>query len=170
RAADVAICFGLVGATGAAVTGLTDWSETYGGPKRVGLLHGLLNVTATTLFTASWAMRRRGDSGRLARVSRSHRRRSRGSNRNARLLARVAERGSARRRQEGRRRRTERGARGPAARHGMRAGGALQSSWRTALRRHPQGRQHRLSVARLGVRARRRIRDQRAGDDAAAKL
>jgi len=61
RAADVAICFGLVGAAGAAVTGLTDWSETNGGPKRVGLLHGLLNVTATTLFATSWALRQRGE-------------------------------------------------------------------------------------------------------------
>jgi nitrite reductase/ring-hydroxylating ferredoxin subunit/uncharacterized membrane protein len=71
RAADVAICFGLVGATGAAVTGLTDWSETYGGPKRVGLLHGLMNVTATTLFATSWALRNRGErqSGRSLSVA-----------------------------------------------------------------------------------------------------
>jgi len=71
RAADVAICFGLYGAAGAALTGLTDWSETYGGPKRVGLLHGLLNVAATTLFTTSWMMRRRGErqSGRTLSVA-----------------------------------------------------------------------------------------------------
>ncbi|HEY7173244.1 MAG TPA: DUF2231 domain-containing protein [Vicinamibacterales bacterium] len=61
RAADLAICFGLIGATGAAMTGLTDWSETYGGPKRVGLLHGLLNVAATTLYATSYVLRNRGE-------------------------------------------------------------------------------------------------------------
>src|ERR1044071_935985 len=45
--ADVAIAVGLVGAAGAAVTGLTDWSETNGSARKVGLLHGVLNVGAT---------------------------------------------------------------------------------------------------------------------------
>ncbi len=35
--ADVAIAVGLVGAAGAAVTGLTDWSETDGRARKVGL-------------------------------------------------------------------------------------------------------------------------------------
>src|SRR5262249_39563871 len=61
RAADLAVCFGLIGATRAAVTGLTHWGAADGGPKRVGLPHGLLNVAATTLFAASYAMRRRGE-------------------------------------------------------------------------------------------------------------
>src|SRR5438445_13386871 len=39
RAADVAIGFGLAGAAGAAVTGLTDWSETDGSAKQLGLAH-----------------------------------------------------------------------------------------------------------------------------------
>ena len=47
RAADFALAVGLAGAVGSAVTGLTDWSETDGRAKRIGLLHGLLNVTAT---------------------------------------------------------------------------------------------------------------------------
>src|ERR1041385_6307024 len=42
--ADAAIAVGLVGAAGAAVTGLTDWSETDGRARKVGMLHGLLNV------------------------------------------------------------------------------------------------------------------------------
>src|SRR6187401_899035 len=46
RAADVAIGVGLAGATAAAVTGLTDWSETSGHPRRTGLIHGLLNIAA----------------------------------------------------------------------------------------------------------------------------
>src|SRR5438067_5895327 len=43
RAADLAIAVGLAGAAGAAVTGLTDWSETDGRSRRTGLVHGLLN-------------------------------------------------------------------------------------------------------------------------------
>jgi nitrite reductase/ring-hydroxylating ferredoxin subunit len=50
---------GLAGAAGAAVTGLTDWSETGGRARRLGLVHGLLNVTATALMTAAYLMRRR---------------------------------------------------------------------------------------------------------------
>jgi nitrite reductase/ring-hydroxylating ferredoxin subunit/uncharacterized membrane protein len=61
RAADVAIGFGLAGAAGAAVTGLTDWSETDGDAKRRGLVHGLVNITATTLFATSLALRRSGE-------------------------------------------------------------------------------------------------------------
>ena len=57
--ADAAIAVGLVGAAGAAVTGLTDWSETNGRARKVGLLHGLLNVGATVLYTTSLVLRRR---------------------------------------------------------------------------------------------------------------
>jgi nitrite reductase/ring-hydroxylating ferredoxin subunit/uncharacterized membrane protein len=68
RAATFAMGVGLAGALGAAVTGLTDWSETQGQSRRTGLVHGLLNITATTLFATSWAMRRRDshDTGRAA--------------------------------------------------------------------------------------------------------
>jgi nitrite reductase/ring-hydroxylating ferredoxin subunit/uncharacterized membrane protein len=57
--ADAAIAVGLVGAVGSAVTGLTDWSETDGRARKVGLLHGLLNAGATALYTTSLVMRRR---------------------------------------------------------------------------------------------------------------
>ena len=57
--ADAAIAVGLVGAAGAAVTGLTDWSETNGRARKVGLLHGLLNVGATALYTTSLVLRRK---------------------------------------------------------------------------------------------------------------
>jgi nitrite reductase/ring-hydroxylating ferredoxin subunit/uncharacterized membrane protein len=60
RAADVAMAVGLVGAAGAAVTGLTDWSETQGRSRRTGLLHGLLNVTATVLYATAYALRKNG--------------------------------------------------------------------------------------------------------------
>jgi nitrite reductase/ring-hydroxylating ferredoxin subunit/uncharacterized membrane protein len=59
RAATFAMGVGLAGAAGAAVTGLTDWSETDGQSRRNGLIHGLLNVTATTLFAAAFARRRK---------------------------------------------------------------------------------------------------------------
>lgn len=63
RAADFAVCVGLVGAAGAAVTGLNDWSETDGRARRLGLLHGLLNLSATALVASSYAMRRSGARG-----------------------------------------------------------------------------------------------------------
>ena len=60
QAADVAIGVGLAGAAGAAVTGLTDWSETSGQPRRTGLVHGLLNIAATTLYATALVLRKRG--------------------------------------------------------------------------------------------------------------
>jgi nitrite reductase/ring-hydroxylating ferredoxin subunit/uncharacterized membrane protein len=59
RAADFALAFGLAGAAGSAITGLTDWSETDGRAKRLGLIHGLLNVTATALMATAYVLRRR---------------------------------------------------------------------------------------------------------------
>jgi nitrite reductase/ring-hydroxylating ferredoxin subunit/uncharacterized membrane protein len=59
RAATFAVGVGLLGALGAAVTGLTDWSETDGRSRRTGLLHGLLNITATTLMASAFFIRRR---------------------------------------------------------------------------------------------------------------
>jgi nitrite reductase/ring-hydroxylating ferredoxin subunit/uncharacterized membrane protein len=59
RAATFAIGVGLVGALGAAVTGLTDWSETQGESRRTGLVHGLLNIAATGLMATAFFQRRR---------------------------------------------------------------------------------------------------------------
>ena len=58
-AARVCINAGLVGAVGAAVTGLTEWSDTGGQSRRIGLVHGLLNLTATGLFLTSALIRTR---------------------------------------------------------------------------------------------------------------
>ena len=59
RGADAAIGIGLIGALGSALSGLADWQSAEDSKvKRVGLAHGLLNVTATTLFGASWFMRK----------------------------------------------------------------------------------------------------------------
>jgi nitrite reductase/ring-hydroxylating ferredoxin subunit/uncharacterized membrane protein len=59
RGADAAIAVGLVGASGAALTGLADWSKIGGGrPRRIGLAHGLLNATATACYVTSLCLRR----------------------------------------------------------------------------------------------------------------
>ena len=57
-AADLAVGIGLLGAVGSAVTGAADWSETYGRAKNVGLVHGMLNLAAAGLYTASLISRR----------------------------------------------------------------------------------------------------------------
>ena len=62
HAADTAIRIGLVGAVGAAVAGLTDWSETDERAKRIGLTHGLMNITAAALYALSLPMRSRSRS------------------------------------------------------------------------------------------------------------
>ena len=62
KAADLAIGVGLIGAAGSAVTGLTDWSETDEPGRSIGLVHGAMNVIATSLYTASWIMRKRRSS------------------------------------------------------------------------------------------------------------
>jgi len=60
--ADFAIGAGLLGAIGSAITGIADWSEIDGRAKKVGFVHALLNVAATSLYTASWIMRKRRSS------------------------------------------------------------------------------------------------------------
>src|SRR6185436_5734752 len=60
RAANAAIGVGLAGPVGAAVTGLTDWQHTAAEDRRVGLLHGLLNLSAAGLYAISLGLRRRG--------------------------------------------------------------------------------------------------------------
>jgi nitrite reductase/ring-hydroxylating ferredoxin subunit/uncharacterized membrane protein len=62
KAADVAIGVGLVGAVASAVTGITDWAETDDRARSIGLVHGILNVVATTLYTGSLLMRKRKSS------------------------------------------------------------------------------------------------------------
>ncbi|GAC1480496.1 MAG: hypothetical protein PVSMB9_05230 [Candidatus Dormibacteria bacterium] len=66
-AADVTILIGLLAAVGAAFTGYTDWNETYGRERRVGLAHGLLNTTAVVLYLVSMIVRLSG-SGRVLAI------------------------------------------------------------------------------------------------------
>ena len=58
-AADTSIAIGLLGAAGAAVTGVTDWSDVDPPARRTGFIHGLLNLTGTALFTTSLVLRRK---------------------------------------------------------------------------------------------------------------
>ena len=53
----VAVIVGLLGALGAIVTGFTDWSDTYGSERRVGLNHSIFNVSATMLYLVSFLLR-----------------------------------------------------------------------------------------------------------------
>jgi nitrite reductase/ring-hydroxylating ferredoxin subunit/uncharacterized membrane protein len=57
RGADAAIGLGIIGALGAAITGLTDWRHTDGRARRLGLVHGLLNTGALALYTTSMILR-----------------------------------------------------------------------------------------------------------------
>lgn len=58
RAADAAIGLGLVGALGAAATGLADWSKVgRGRRRRIGLMHGLLNTVGTACYLVSLVLR-----------------------------------------------------------------------------------------------------------------
>jgi nitrite reductase/ring-hydroxylating ferredoxin subunit/uncharacterized membrane protein len=67
-AADTSIAIGLAGAAGAALTGLTDWSDVDPPARRTGLIHALLNISATALFTTSLILRKRSAraGGRIA--------------------------------------------------------------------------------------------------------
>jgi uncharacterized membrane protein len=58
--ADAAHAVGLAGSLGAAVTGLAEWSDTDGGARRVGFVHGVANSAVAGLFGASLLARARG--------------------------------------------------------------------------------------------------------------
>jgi nitrite reductase/ring-hydroxylating ferredoxin subunit len=66
RGARIAVGVGLLGALGAAATGLTDWSDTSGKPRRLGVVHAALNGAATLLYGASWLARRNGGGAGVA--------------------------------------------------------------------------------------------------------
>ena len=58
-AADTSIGIGMVAALGAAATGITDWSDVDPPARHIGLIHGLLNIGATLLFTTSFVLRKK---------------------------------------------------------------------------------------------------------------
>jgi len=66
-AADTSIAIGVVGAAGAAATGMTDWSDVDPPARRLGFVHGFLNLGGTALFVTSLLLRRKKSrrSGRI---------------------------------------------------------------------------------------------------------
>jgi nitrite reductase/ring-hydroxylating ferredoxin subunit/uncharacterized membrane protein len=60
-ASDISLAAGIVAALGAAVTGITDWSDVGGSQRRMGLAHGLINVVGLTLNLGSLALRSTGN-------------------------------------------------------------------------------------------------------------
>lgn len=60
RAADITLATGLAGALGSALTGVTDWKDTYAQERKVGLLHGLAMVASVLIYTASLIARLTG--------------------------------------------------------------------------------------------------------------
>ncbi len=60
RSADIVLVLGIVGATGSAVTGVTDWSDLVDTDRRVGFMHGLLNSGILLTNIASLVLRLTG--------------------------------------------------------------------------------------------------------------
>jgi nitrite reductase/ring-hydroxylating ferredoxin subunit/uncharacterized membrane protein len=58
-AADASLAFGLAGAAGAAAAGITDWSDVDPPARRVGLIHGILNLAGIALFASSLILRKK---------------------------------------------------------------------------------------------------------------
>ena len=70
RGCETSIGIGLVAAVGAAVTGATDWSDVDPPARRLGLVHGLLNLSGAALFATSLLLRKKKSraAGRVAGV------------------------------------------------------------------------------------------------------
>lgn len=64
--ADAAVAIGLVGAVGAAVSGLTDWTGTTKKKRSIGLMHGIMNLSATALYATSYYIRKNKGSRKTA--------------------------------------------------------------------------------------------------------
>lgn len=60
RFASRALGLGILASIGSAVTGVTDWQHTHEEDRRVGLVHGVVNLAATALYAMSWWDRRQG--------------------------------------------------------------------------------------------------------------
>ncbi|SOX53342.1 DUF2231 domain-containing protein [Mycobacterium ahvazicum] len=60
RFASRALGVGIAASVGSALTGAADWQHTHEKDRRVGLVHGVVNLVATGLYAQSWWDRRRG--------------------------------------------------------------------------------------------------------------
>ncbi len=61
RGAKIAVGVGILGALGAALSGLSDWADTFGRRRQLGAVHATVNGTATLLYATSFALRGRAD-------------------------------------------------------------------------------------------------------------
>jgi len=68
-AAQRLIAFGCLAALPTAAAGASDWVDTKGADRRVGLVHLALNDVALLTFLASWRSRRRGRQARGAALA-----------------------------------------------------------------------------------------------------
>jgi nitrite reductase/ring-hydroxylating ferredoxin subunit/uncharacterized membrane protein len=60
RSANALVRFGMLAAVPTAAAGLSDWSDTVGPDRRVGVVHAASNATALVLYAKSLGARRRG--------------------------------------------------------------------------------------------------------------
>lgn len=63
QACETSMGIGLLGAAGAAITGMTDWSDVDPPARRPGLIHGLLNLSGFALFATSLLLRKKKSRG-----------------------------------------------------------------------------------------------------------
>jgi nitrite reductase/ring-hydroxylating ferredoxin subunit/uncharacterized membrane protein len=63
EAAQRLVGIGILAAAPTAAAGLSDWADTFGPQRRVGLVHASANTTSLLLFSASYVARRRGNRG-----------------------------------------------------------------------------------------------------------
>jgi nitrite reductase/ring-hydroxylating ferredoxin subunit/uncharacterized membrane protein len=60
KASDRLVDAGILAAVPTVVAGLSDWTDTWGGRRRVGLVHASANVVALALYVSSSVARKRG--------------------------------------------------------------------------------------------------------------
>lgn len=68
QGAQAAVGIGIIGALGAALTGLTDWQYTHDTARRAGVVHGAVNTAALGAYLMSWRDRRDGRMTRARNV------------------------------------------------------------------------------------------------------
>jgi nitrite reductase/ring-hydroxylating ferredoxin subunit len=60
RASRTLIGLGVLAAVPTAATGVSDWADTGGATRRIGVVHALINSSALALYALSWRTRHRG--------------------------------------------------------------------------------------------------------------
>ena len=69
KASQQLIGFGLLSALPAVLTGLSDWGDTEGAERRVGVAHAVINSAGIGLVAVSWFGRRRGNRARTSMLA-----------------------------------------------------------------------------------------------------